>query len=159
MDPLIENIVHEDQAGEIDMRMNLGFEWSDPGLDICVCADIGKDRIFWDKFEAFLIGNGLEKYIWTPDLYLWNSDDFHREGALTLLNDIWIRQYEGCPPTLFISYQTRASVRCNMTLMYYPFDKNVCHVKLGSASFPDSIIKFETNHPDVRRLDLSLIHI
>ena len=46
-----------------------------------------------------------------------------------------------------------------MTMMFYPFDKNVCHVKLGSASFHDNIIKFETHHPDVRKISLEEFYV
>ena len=95
MDPMIDHIDFEDQAGELSIRLNLGFQWSDPRLDLCVCTEVAGRRYYWDLYEVFLMGNDLERFIWKPDLYLWNSKDFRREGSLSLLNDIWVRQPQG----------------------------------------------------------------
>jgi len=85
---------------------------------------------------GWIMGAGLEQHIWKPDLRIWNAISFSKWNGLTgILNDIHVRQDKGCPPVIEISWEVAVRLRCQMNLEWYPFDKNICHVKVGSQSF------------------------
>lgn len=158
LDAKVENVTFHDQYGEISFDMTVGLAWQDPLIDICVCSD-ASSQLYYEPWEIFLIANEFEHYMWTPDLEIWNVASVGREHYLVTLNDIFIRQIEGCPANIFLLYKLRTTIRCSPTMDYFPFDKNICHFRMGSDSFGVDTIQFRGSHPAVNRIEVGNYYV
>ena len=156
LDAKVENISFSDEYGEISFDMTIGLGWQDPAIDICVCSDSGdsEEKLYYEDWEIFWFAQDFEHFMWTPDLDIWNVESVKKENYLNLLNDIFIRQVEGCPPRIFLLFKMRSTIRCKTSMNYFPFDKNICHFRIGSDSFAMDTIKFNSIHPPHNRIEV-----
>ena len=118
--------------------------------------------------SRYIMGSSLEHFIWTPgiaiillmnphvyfqlilftDLHIQQGDGFDRRLSTTgaLLNDITVAQEPGCPLQINLQFDGSFGVNCMMNMDWYPFDKNICHVKVGSLNFPATdLVYFSDN--------------
>ena len=54
-------------------------------------------------------------------------------------------QNPGCPPEIEIAWDAAVGLRCHFNLEFYPFDKNICHFKIGSSSFGARDLVYKAN--------------
>jgi hypothetical protein len=99
--------------GLIEVDMYLEMTWSDPDLGICVCDEEVKSSA-----GTYKVGTNLENDIWVPNV--------HNE----------------CLTELRYAFDFQVKLRCQMVMNWYPYDQNICHVKLGSYSHSSEDLVF-----------------
>ena len=110
------------------MNVWLRYKWEDKNYN-------------WDPKKWYNITNiklnsnpELEHYIWTPDIYLYNT----AEKPLSELDYTNIvLNYDG---SIFWSRPGLIKSTCTFDLTYFPYDKQLCYLKFGSWSYDSSEI-------------------
>ena len=58
-------------------------------------------------------------------------------------NDIWVPNvHNECLTELRYAFDFQVKLRCQMVMDWYPYDQNICHVKLGSYSHSSEDLVF-----------------
>ena len=113
--------------------------WSDPHLDICSCHHETASH----EGTRMMVSGDMEDTIWVPDLTIWDHLSFEREEGLTYekLNKIYVKnQHEGVQVDM--TFDMKAVTHCHFNTSFYPFDRNMCKVQLGSYNNKDDKIQF-----------------
>ena len=131
-----------DHGGSIEFEGTFSIAWADPELTSCICSPwevSDKSGMWWERLDDYIasvvMGGGLESFVWTPDIHIWNAPKVERYRGTTNLVDIIYRPEPGCPPEITLEFDGRFTVDCSVNLEWFPFDKNVCHIQVGSSSF------------------------
>jgi len=123
--------------GLIEVDMYLEMTWSDPELGICVCD--GEEK---SSAGIYKVGSNLEDDIWVPDLAVWHYKEFKRVSGLVKLNELELKVLDECSAVLRYAFDFQVKLRCQMVMDWYPYDQNICHVKLGSYSHSSEDLVF-----------------
>ena len=117
--------------GSIEMNIWLRYEWNN-------------DNIYWNssKYNNLSIVNlntnpDLDKSIWTPDIYLYNTAEKPMEGLDFTKANVYNNGQ------IFWSRPGLVKSTCVFDLTYYPFDKQECKLKFGSWSYDSLLISFK----------------
>ena len=138
----VTEISLSDHGGSISFEGGFSIAWADPELTSCICSPWEtKDAsgMWWERFDDYIssvvMGGGLEGFVWVPDIHIWHGTKVTRWRGTTPLVDIIYRPEPGCPPEITLEFDARFSVDCSVNLEWFPFDKNACHIQVGSGSF------------------------
>ena len=78
----------------------------------------------------------MEDKIWIPDLTVWEHISYERKLGLTgeKLNMFHVKDLdlEGGGVVVDMTFDMKAVVSCSFNATFYPFDRNLCKVHLGS---------------------------
>jgi len=118
----------DENNGFMEIEMYLTMTWEDPDIGVCVCDD----HLYADG--SYRVGSNLEGVIWVPDLHVWNVKSYKRINGLDLLNDMEVKLLDSCPAQITWGFDLQVKLMCQMTMEWYPYDQNICHVKFGSFS-------------------------
>jgi len=127
----------DEENGLIDVELNVVLTWEDPEIAVCVCDENEKSADGKYRF-----GRNLEEVIWKPDVHVWNFKSYERVNGLVQLNDMEVKSRDNCPTQITWGIDLQATLRCQMVMDWYPFDRNLCHVKFGSFSHPGEGLVF-----------------
>ncbi|XP_045156385.1 neuronal acetylcholine receptor subunit alpha-10-like isoform X4 [Mercenaria mercenaria] len=97
----------------------LDQEWSD-------------ERLVWNNISEFSNINILRipcDLIWLPDIVLYNSVDSHNKGYMKSLAMVQNTGHVFWPPIV------RMRSSCKMDITFFPFDDQICKLKLGSWAY------------------------
>ncbi|XP_052280457.1 neuronal acetylcholine receptor subunit alpha-10-like [Dreissena polymorpha] len=89
------------------------------------------EKLIWDPEEY----NGLKVFrmpcasIWRPDIVLYNSADDYNSGYMQALAMVHSDGRVFWPP--IVKYRST----CNIDITYFPFDDQICKLKLGSWAY------------------------
>ena len=84
----------------------------------------------------------MEDDIWVPDAAVWHYKEFKRVKGLVKLNELELKVHDECSAELKYAFDFQVKVRCQMVMDWYPYDKKICHVKLGSYSHSSEDLVF-----------------
>lgn len=90
------------------------------------------ERLVWDNISEFSNINILRipcDLIWVPDIVLYNSVDDHNRGYMKSLAMVHKDGNVFWPPIV------RMRSSCKMDITYFPFDDQICKLKLGSWAY------------------------
>ena len=118
----------DENNGFVEIDMSLTMSWEDPNIDLCVCDDHPSAE------RSCKVGRNLEDVIWIPDLHVWNLKSSKRINGIDLLNDMELKALDNCPVQITWGFDLQVKLMCQMTMDWYPYDQNICHVKFGSLS-------------------------
>ena len=124
------------EHGFIEVQMYVAMKWSDPELGVCVCEGGRASE------GVYKLGSNLEEDIWVPDMVVWHYKEFKRENGLVRLNEMEVKVHDHCSAELRFAFDFRVKMRCSMNVDWYPYDQNICHVKLGSYSHASEDVIF-----------------
>jgi len=127
----------DEDNGLIDMQFKVSMTWDDPEIGVCVCDDEEKSAD-----GIYNVGRSSEDFIWLPDLNVWNFKSYQRVKGLVELNDMKIKSRDNCPTQITWGINIVAKLWCPMRMQWYPYDRNVCHIKFGSFSHPGEGVVF-----------------
>eukprot|EP00092_Neocalanus_flemingeri_P023425 GFUD01025397.1.p1 GENE.GFUD01025397.1~~GFUD01025397.1.p1 ORF type:complete len:448 (+),score=116.84 GFUD01025397.1:56-1399(+) len=122
--------------GFIEVEMYVAMKWSDPELGVCVCKG------GHDEEGTYEVGSNLVDEIWVPDMIVWHYKEFNRVDGLVRLNELQVKAHGHCATELRYAFDCQVKLRCDMNVDWYPFDQNICHVKLGSHSHTSDEVIF-----------------
>ena len=132
-----------DHGGSVEFDGGWSIAWVDPGLTSCVCSpwELTEESGMWwerspnDYISAVVMGGDLEGWLWVPDIHIWHGTRATRWRGTKVLSDMIYRPEPGCPPEITLEFDGKFGVDCSVNLEWFPFDKNVCHIQVGSSSF------------------------
>ena len=84
----------------------------------------------------------LDDFIWTPDLVVHDAKDFRATSGLRKLGALEIILADHCATKVSKIFDFQVTLMCPMAMGYYPLDRNVCQLKLGSGSHPARRLQF-----------------
>ena len=97
--------------------------------------------------------------IWIPDFTVWETRTFERELGITAEKLMKIsmqkeKEVHGVSPGVHVDmeFDMKADVNCHFNTTWYPYDKNICLVQMGSYSHPEHVIYFVTD--EINKLSL-----
>ena len=138
----VQELSLSDHGGHISFEGGFSIAWADPELTSCICSpwEMNEDSgMWWERLDDYIasvvMGSGLESFVWKPDIHIWHGTRVTRWRGTTPLNDVIYRPEPGCPPEITLEFDGRFAVDCSFNLEWFPFDKNVCHIQVGSGSF------------------------
>lgn len=107
------------------------------------------DKLKWDprNYENVSVVHMADHEVWKPDLVLYNmaigpSVDHYGHTNCIVYSEgcvLWV------PPHKF-------NVYCNLNLKYWPFDEQMCFVKLGSWTYNGYQIDLKVKNAEVSRI-------
>ena len=118
----------------LDIGLWVGMEWEDMNLSVCDCSDQNRTQIDMD----------LEGEVWLPDLAIFSWKKLERVTILTPEKQFLVQKRKGTVMVYF-SVDLRTTVMCPFNPSWYPFDRNLCYVRVGSYSHTDEMIQFVRN--------------
>ncbi|XP_052792341.1 neuronal acetylcholine receptor subunit alpha-10-like [Mya arenaria] len=102
------------------------------------------EKLVWDPAEY----NGLKVFrmpcasIWRPDIVLYNSADDYNDGYMQALAMVHNNGHVFWPPIV------KLRSTCNIDITYFPFDDQICKLKLGSWAYDGfQVDLFSREHP------------
>ncbi|KAK3602116.1 hypothetical protein CHS0354_023095 [Potamilus streckersoni] len=90
------------------------------------------ERMVWQndtRFSSVKILRIPCDLLWLPDIILYNSVDNHNKGYMKSLAMVW------SDGTIFWPPIVRMRSSCKMDITYFPFDDQICKLKLGSWAY------------------------
>lgn len=103
------------------------------------------DRLKWNSSDY----NGIEwiriqaSKIWLPDTYVLNTAETN--GYITSSLNTYTYVTIHADGLVFLQLQVTPKTRCRVNTRSFPFDKQICTIRLTSWSFGNSIIEYNAN--------------
>ena len=112
------------EEGSVEVEMRLRMHWLDNRMRACKCDDRGNRK-------GIHLSEAVEKDIWLPDLILVN--DLHTEYELdaAVTGGIFLVSHD-LGVGVYYDIRLDAAISCDFDLTWYPFDKNICLLRLAS---------------------------
>ena len=117
--------------------------WDEPNLGFCAC------RGHYMKAK-YRLNINLDDFIWTPDLIVHDSKDFRATSGLRKLGALEFNLVNHCATKVSKIFDFQVTLMCPMAMGYFPLDRNVCQLKLGSCAHPASRLQFHMGQPRSR---------
>ena len=119
----------------LDIGLWVGMEWEDMNLSMCNCRN---------EEQEYQVDMDLEADIWVPDLAFYSWKKIERVSILTPNKQFLVQKRNG-KILIYFSMDLRSTVMCPFKATHYPFDRNLCYVRVGSYSHSDQMLKFVRN--------------
>ena len=124
----ISNI--EIDEGSFEVEMWLQLTWQDDRLRVCQCRERGNRKFI-------KLSGELEDVIWMPDLEVMNLLDVEKEVGLSKHGGVRLVNHENTTGVLY-DMKIQAVINCHFIASWFPFDSNLCVVRIGSDLHPAS---------------------
>ena len=121
--------------GSTDVLARVKLTWYEPNLAICAC----EGHLLKSKYR---LSSDFEDFIWTPDLTVFDAKDFKHISGLRKLGALEVSLADHCATRVSQKFDFQAKLMCPMAMGFYPLDRNVCELKLGSGSYPANQLAF-----------------
>jgi len=129
--------------GSISVLARVKLTWYEPNLAICACAG-------HDLKSKYRLSSVFEDFIWTPDLAVFDSRDFKHTSGLRKLGALEVSLADHCATRVSQKFDFQVKLLCPMAMEFYPLDRNVCELKLGSGSYPENQLAFRNGKQRIR---------
>ena len=116
----------------VDIGLWVGMEWEDPNLSMCNCKD---------EESEYEVDMDLEGKIWMPDMALYSWKKIERMNILSP-NKQFLVQKRNDTIKIYFSVDLRSTVMCPFNPTFYPYDRNICYVRIGSYSHNSAMLQF-----------------
>ncbi|CAH8617417.1 unnamed protein product [Heterobilharzia americana] len=94
-----------------------------------------KNKQFEERLTSLVLPSSR---VWTPDLYVYNNADDGKNGLLDVPHSR-VRVSQGGEVTWNLPVSVRSS--CNVDVLYFPFDHQICDIQLASWTYDQSQLK------------------
>ena len=121
--------------GSLTVLARVKLTWYEPNLAICAC---GKHNIK----PKYRLSADFEDFVWTPDLVVFDAKDFKHTSGLKKLGALEVSLEDHCATRVSQMFDFQATLMCPMAMEFYPLDRNVCELKIGSGSHPANQLAF-----------------
>ena len=118
----VTNVKFKDNT--MDIALWFGMTWEDANLHICNCRD---------HQEEFSIPINSEGHIWIPDVTMYKLKKVERVKVLKPTGRFPVEKRNNTTMVHF-SMDLRATLMCSFEPASFPFDRNMCYVRVGSYS-------------------------
>lgn len=132
----------DQEEGKMDLLAKVKLTWYEPNMGFCACAG----HLIKEKYKLNL---NLDEFIWTPNLVVHDSMNFRTTSGLRKLGALEISLANHCATKVTKIFDFQVTIMCPMAMGYYPLDRNICQLKLGSGTHPARRIQF---HMDNQRI-------
>ena len=129
--------------GSISVLARVKLAWDEPNLAICACGA-------HDLKYKYRLSSDFEDFIWTPDLAVFDSKDFKHTHGLRKLGALEVSLADHCATRVSQRFDFQVKLICPMAMEFYPLDRNVCELKLGSGSHPANQLAFRNGRQRIR---------
>ena len=129
----------DQEEGRMRLLAKVKLTWDEPNMGFCACAG----HIIKEKYKLNL---NLDGFIWTPDLLVHDSKDFQTTSGLRELGALEISLANHCATQVSKIFDFQVTIMCPMAMGYYPLDRNICQLKLGSGAHPARRIEFNMDN-------------
>jgi len=129
--------------GSISVLARVKLAWDEPNLAICACGA-------HDLKSKYRLSSDFEDFIWTPDLAVFDSKDFKHTHGLRKLGALEVSLADHCATRVSQRFDFQVKLICPMAMEFYPLDRNVCELKLGSGSHPANQLAFRNGRQRIR---------
>jgi len=133
----------DQEEGRMHVLARVKMTWEEPNLGFCACEGHNMKA----KYKLNL---NLDDFIWTPDLVIHDSKDYEATSGLRKLGALEISLTNHCATKVSKIFDFQVTLMCPMAMGYYPLDRNICQLKLGSGTHPARRLKFERGQPRSR---------
>jgi hypothetical protein len=120
----------EIDEGSFEVEMWLQLTWQDDRLRVCQCRERGNRKFI-------KLSGELEDVIWMPDLGVMNLLDVEKEVGLSKHGGVRLVNHENTTGVLY-DMKIQAVINCHFIASWFPFDSNLCVVRIGSDLHPAS---------------------
>ena len=114
----------DDQDTQFEVFLQLRHRWDDPRLAFSGTNITGADNVPWIEGEKWFSDS-----IWTPNIYLEN--EVSSEVSQLMRENVYLKIFHD--GMVQMSYRVGALLLCNMDLMRFPHDIQICAVRLESC--------------------------
>ena len=121
--------------GSVKVLARVKLTWYEPNLAICAC----KGHNLKSKYR---LSADFEDVIWTPDLVVFDAKEFKHTSGLRKLGVLEVSLADHCATRVSQRFDFQATLMCPMAMEFYPLDRNVCELKLGSGAHPANELAF-----------------
>ena len=92
------------------------------------------------QYSLFPVNLELIKNLWLPNIFIYNLKSFKTIDVLSKLAGLWIDSKK----RIYYSQATHITFICPMRFDKFPLDTQKCKFQVGSYSYADNIMRFET---------------
>ena len=125
----------DSKHGSIKVLARVKLTWDEPNLAICACEG--------HKLKTkYRLSVDFEDFIWTPDLVVFDAKDFKHTNGLRKLGGLEVNLADHCATRVTQKFDFQVQLSCPLAMGYFPLDRNVCELKLGSGSHPANQLAF-----------------
>eukprot|EP00092_Neocalanus_flemingeri_P026430 GFUD01028650.1.p1 GENE.GFUD01028650.1~~GFUD01028650.1.p1 ORF type:complete len:404 (+),score=110.26 GFUD01028650.1:55-1266(+) len=114
--------------GSIEVELGLQLNWQDERMRVCQC----KER---NIRKLVKLSEELEDEIWLPELVVLDVLDVEKEVGLSKHGGIRLVHHENSTGVIW-DMRINAVINCYFVATWFPFDSNLCLVRLGSDLHP-----------------------
>jgi len=125
----------DQEEGRMHVLARVKLTWEEPNLGFCACGQ-------HQMSNKYRLNLNLDDFIWTPDLVVHDAKDFRATSGLRKLGALEIVLADHCATKVSKIFDFQVTLMCPMAMGYYPLDRNVCQLKLGSGSHPARRLQF-----------------
>ncbi|XP_059082147.1 glycine receptor subunit beta-like isoform X3 [Tigriopus californicus] len=141
----IDEVMHvKEDDYSITFSCYLNVKWSDPRIHLD--RDFGKEQAGvggkGSERQTILVPVTLEMVdeLWLPNVFIYNMKEFKVTNVLNKQAGLWI----GTDKSILYSQAVHITFMCPMNFARFPLDTQVCKFQLGSYSYSDLKMMFET---------------
>ena len=129
--------------GSLEVLARVKLTWYEPNLAICACGG-------HELKSKYRLSSEIEDFIWIPDLAVFDASDFKRTSGLRKLGALEVSLSDHCVTKVTQKLDFQAKLMCPMATGFYPLDRNVCELKLGSETHPANQLAFRKGKQRIR---------
>ncbi|CAH8868697.1 unnamed protein product [Trichobilharzia szidati] len=132
---ILQQVVDLDEKNQILLTSLLvQLKWIDQTIKHRM-LQLYKHSEFEDRLTSLVLPSSR---VWTPDLYVYNNADDGKNGLLDVRQSR-VRVSKGGEVTWNLPVSVRSS--CNVDVLYFPFDHQMCDIQLASWTYDQSQLK------------------
>lgn len=119
---------------EFKVQLTFRMQWLDTRLNYISYQSSDQQS----NLTYLTLAGSASKKIWTPDLFFANEKEGHTHDML--LPNEYTRIYPD--GSLLVSQRITLTLACPMTFRYYPFDRQVCSIRMASYGWTTEDVIF-----------------
>jgi len=114
--------------GSFEVELGLQLNWKDNRMKLCQCEERSNRK-------TIKLSGQLEDEIWMPDVEVLDVLAVEKEVGLSKHGGIRLVQHEDATGVIY-DIRINVVINCNFIATWFPFDSNICLVRLGSDLHP-----------------------
>ena len=96
----------------------------------------------FDSDQMLAVDAGFVKHTWLPNVFIYDLKLFEVSQVLSPQSGVWV----SADKYILYSQAVKIKIMCQMNFAMFPFDTQVCQLRVGSYSYNDSKMKFISSH-------------
>ena len=130
----------DDGSSSITFSMYFNVEWKEPRLIL--------GPQFGTKKELKPVSSGYLEKVWLPNIFVYNLKSYKVTEVFGKLAGVWVDSDKN----ILHSQAASATFFCPMDFQNFPLDSQTCEFRLGSYSYNNEMMPFNTKHAGIYRL-------